>query len=95
MIFFYPVVCSLYDSCRDWNPGHLDIAFNVVEIPPTAYQVMSRRGLCTGWLDDITRDLQDAETNAENHRFTEDFWVQMTSLHLSDVQVGTDFSTIS
>ncbi|PVD37330.1 hypothetical protein C0Q70_04329 [Pomacea canaliculata] len=74
-------------SCRDWNPGHLDIAFNVVEIPPTAYQVMSRRGLCTGWLDDITRDLQDAETNAENHRFTEDFWVQMTSLHLSDVQV--------
>ncbi|CAL1531539.1 unnamed protein product [Lymnaea stagnalis] len=41
-------------------PQSLDIVFNVVEIPADVNKghYYHRRGICTGWLDDITSELQ-------------------------------------
>ncbi|KAL8606119.1 hypothetical protein ACOMHN_032126 [Nucella lapillus] len=45
-------------SCEQWEPGRLDIAFSVVTIPASHGRLYSRRGLCTGWLDDVTMAMQ-------------------------------------
>ncbi|XP_005094471.1 methionine synthase reductase [Aplysia californica] len=48
-------------SCALTDKDKLDIVFNIVEIPMSCDDghAYSRRGVCTGWLDDITRSMQD------------------------------------
>lgn len=49
-------------SCPEWNPGHVDIAFNVVDVPASGGRVYPRGGVCTGWLDNITQTMQTEKT---------------------------------
>lgn len=54
------------------SPDSIDIVFNVVEVPANRNQghFYQRRGVCTGWLDDITSSLQlgkDEEVVEVNH----------------------------
>ena len=73
-------------SFEDWWPGHLDIAFNVVDIPSSQCRLYSRRGLCTGWLDDITQPLQhDGKGSGD---VVTDLAVQMGSVSLENVEVS-------
>ncbi|GFN94645.1 methionine synthase reductase-like [Plakobranchus ocellatus] len=47
-------------SCQDATPDHLDIVFNLVKVEanPAEGRYYHRRGVCTGWLNDITAPLQ-------------------------------------
>ena len=73
-------------SCEDWRPGHVDIAFNVVDIPSSQCRLYSRRGLCTGWLDDITQPLQhDGKGGGD---VATDLVIQMESVSLENIEVS-------
>ncbi|KAK6970169.1 methionine synthase reductase-like isoform X1 [Biomphalaria glabrata] len=50
-------------SCPEYKPDVIDIVFNVIEIPgdPEKGHYYSRKGICTGWLDDITKCLQSGD----------------------------------
>ncbi|CAG5118819.1 unnamed protein product [Candidula unifasciata] len=50
-------------SCQEINATTTDIVFNVVEIPADREKchLYQRRGVCTGWLDDITSSLQSGK----------------------------------
>ena len=73
-------------SCEDWRPGHVDIAFNVVDIPSSQCRLYSRRGLCTGWLDDITQPLQHDGKGGGDVEM--DLVIQMESGSLEDIEVS-------
>ncbi|BFZ22709.1 hypothetical protein BsWGS_25748 [Bradybaena similaris] len=47
-------------SCQERSLSSVDIVFNVLEIPAdrSKCHLYQRRGVCTGWLDDITSSLQ-------------------------------------
>ncbi|KAH9509802.1 hypothetical protein Btru_045236 [Bulinus truncatus] len=51
-----------YSVCSypEYKENVIDVVFNVIEIQgdPTKGNFYSRRGICTGWLDDITKPLQ-------------------------------------
>ncbi len=53
-------------SCVDSTPGVLSCVFNVVEIPAGSGRAGDRRGVCTGWLDEVTRELQERTRDPVN-----------------------------
>ncbi|KAK7497577.1 hypothetical protein BaRGS_00011217 [Batillaria attramentaria] len=73
-------------SCLEFNPGHVDIAFNVVDIPQSSSRVLPRRGLCTGWLDDVTQALQNRQGSGDAEAM-EGLSDQMQSISLGDVEI--------
>ncbi|XP_050406331.1 methionine synthase reductase [Patella vulgata] len=67
--------CSALSAC----PDRLEFVFNVLEIPEGNGRCTARQGVCTGWLDNITKSIQ---TN------NEDLNSQMSSLSLNeDIQI--------
>ncbi|KAK7092257.1 methionine synthase reductase-like [Littorina saxatilis] len=75
-------------SCEDWRPGHIDVAFNVLEIPTSQCRLYCRRGLCTGWLDDITSGLQHAgQTGDDDGDKAADLTTQIGSVLLKDLEI--------
>ena len=47
-------------SCPLVDTDRLDVVFNVLDLPacPGEGHMYSRKGVCTGWLDDLTQGLQ-------------------------------------
>ncbi|XP_061172476.1 methionine synthase reductase-like [Saccostrea echinata] len=52
-----------YSACSSplKTPGHLDIVFNVVNIPEGDGRSFARQGICTGMLDKRTSDIQNKD----------------------------------
>lgn len=51
-------------SCSQVDKDRLDFVFNVVDLPGRVQEAryFHRRGVCTGWLDDITNGIQAGES---------------------------------
>ena len=49
-----------YSACSSplKTPGHLDIAFNVINIPESDGRTFARQGICTGMIDRLTTGIQ-------------------------------------
>ena len=53
-------------SCLQATPGRLSCVFNVIEIPEGDGRCYGRSGVCTGWIDRLTRGIQGGEKQEED-----------------------------
>lgn len=70
-----------YSACSSplKTPQHLDIAFNVINIPEGDGRSFARQGVCTGMLDRVTNQNQIREETTEDGTNTEIFQLQISA----------------
>lgn len=70
-----------YSACSSplKTPQHLDIAFNVINIPEGDGRSFARQGVCTGMLDRVTNQNQIREESTEDRTDTEIFQLQISA----------------
>lgn len=70
-----------YSACSSplKTPGHLDIAFNVINIPEGDGRSFARQGICTGMLDRMTNQNQISEGSTEDRTDTKIFQLQIST----------------
>lgn len=70
-----------YSACSSplKTPQHLDIAFNVINIPEGDGRSFARQGVCTGMLDRVTNQNQIREESTEDRTDTEIFQLQIST----------------
>lgn len=70
-----------YSACSSplKTPQHLDITFNVINIPEGDGRSFARQGVCTGMLDRVTNQNQIREESTEDRTDTEIFQLQISA----------------
>lgn len=70
-----------YSACSSplKTPQHLDIAFNVINIPEGDGRSFARQGVCTGMLDRVTNQNQIREESTDDRTDTEIFQLQISA----------------